>query len=73
MGGYRGDLFPGTTARGGGGAVDAQPARLCEIAAERGRNTVRRITADDSYRACSKDDQAATGTMSVTYDTAPQP
>ncbi|MBV6700516.1 GNAT family N-acetyltransferase [Kitasatospora aureofaciens] len=68
--GFLDDLFVAPDARGGG-AVDALLARLRAIAAERGWNTVRWITADDNHRARSKYDQVAVRTMFVTYDMAP--
>ncbi|MGW4894926.1 N-acetyltransferase family protein [Kitasatospora sp. NPDC004240] len=68
--GFLDDLFVSPEVRGGG-AVDLLLARLRGIAAERGWNTVRWITADDNHRARSKYDQVATRTMFVTYDMAP--
>ena len=53
------------------GAVDALFAGLRRIAAERGWNTVRWITAEDNYRARSKYDQVATRVPFLTYDMAP--
>ncbi|MFJ4672622.1 hypothetical protein [Kitasatospora purpeofusca] len=43
-------------------------ARPRAISAERGWNTVGRITGDDNHRARSKYNQVATPTMFVTYD-----
>ncbi|MFF2043436.1 GNAT family N-acetyltransferase [Kitasatospora sp. NPDC058170] len=71
VGCYLDDLFV-TPAVRGGGAVDELLARLRAIAAERGWNVVRWITADDNHRARSKYDQVATRTMFVTYDMAPE-
>ncbi|MFJ4798298.1 GNAT family N-acetyltransferase [Kitasatospora purpeofusca] len=68
--GFLDDLFVAPAARGSG-AVDLLLARLRAIAAERGWNTVRWITADDNHRARSKYDQVATRTMFVTYDMPP--
>ncbi|MFB7382871.1 GNAT family N-acetyltransferase [Kitasatospora purpeofusca] len=68
--GFLDDLFVAPAARGTG-AVDVLLARLRAIAAERGWNTVRWITADDNHRARSKYDQVATRTMFVTYDMPP--
>ncbi|MFI2607490.1 GNAT family N-acetyltransferase [Kitasatospora sp. NPDC018619] len=65
------DLFVAPEARGGG-AVDALLGRLREIAAERGWNTVRWITAEDNYRARGKYDQVANRTAFLTYDMAPE-
>ncbi|GAA1260056.1 GNAT family N-acetyltransferase [Kitasatospora nipponensis] len=70
VGGYLDDLFVDPAARGGG-AVDALLAELRALAAERGWNTVRWITADDNHRARAKYDQVATRTMFVTYDMPP--
>ncbi|WP_030230825.1 GNAT family N-acetyltransferase [Streptomyces sp. NRRL S-350] len=64
------DLFVAPEARGGG-AVDLLLGGLREIAAERGWNTVRWITAEDNYRARGKYDQVATRTPFLTYDMAP--
>jgi GNAT superfamily N-acetyltransferase len=71
VGGFLDDLFVAPEVRGGG-AVDLLLARLREIAAERGWNTVRWITSDDNHRARSKYDQVAVRTMFVTYDMAPE-
>ncbi|RKT19731.1 acetyltransferase (GNAT) family protein [Streptomyces sp. 1114.5] len=64
------DLFVAPQVRGGG-AVDLLLARLREIAAERGWNTVRWITSETNYRARGKYDQVATRTAFLTYDMAP--
>ncbi|MEV0189458.1 GNAT family N-acetyltransferase [Kitasatospora purpeofusca] len=68
--GFLDDLFVAPAARGTG-AVDLLLARLRTVAAERGWNTVRWITADDNHRARAKYDQVATRTMFVTYDMPP--
>ncbi|MCX4747703.1 GNAT family N-acetyltransferase [Kitasatospora sp. NBC_01287] len=70
VGGFLDDLFVAPHARGSG-AVDALFAGLRRIAAERGWNTVRWITAEDNYRARSKYDQVATRVPFLTYDMAP--
>ncbi|MFF2348545.1 GNAT family N-acetyltransferase [Kitasatospora sp. NPDC058115] len=68
--GFLDDLFVAPAARGTG-AVDLLLARLREIAAERGWNAVRWITAEDNYRARGKYDQVATRTRFLTYDMLP--
>jgi GNAT superfamily N-acetyltransferase len=70
IGGFLDDLFVDPAVRGGG-AADALLLALKRLAAERGWNVVRWITADDNHRARAKYDQYATRTMWVTYDMAP--
>ncbi|MFE6870412.1 GNAT family N-acetyltransferase [Kitasatospora sp. NPDC057692] len=68
--GFLDDLFVAPAARGSG-AVDLLLARLREIAAERGWNAVRWITAEDNYRARGLYDRVATRIPFVTYDMPP--
>ncbi|MEV7773381.1 GNAT family N-acetyltransferase [Kitasatospora sp. NPDC086791] len=70
VGGFLDDLFVAPDVRGGG-AADQLLARLREIAAERGWNTVRWITSETNYRARAKYDRVAVRTQFLTYDMAP--
>ncbi|MGF1431374.1 N-acetyltransferase family protein [Kitasatospora sp. LaBMicrA B282] len=68
--GFLDDLFVAPAHRGSG-AVDALFVELRRIAAERGWNTVRWITAEDNYRARATYDRVATRIPFLTYDMAP--
>ncbi|MFJ8623962.1 GNAT family N-acetyltransferase [Kitasatospora sp. NPDC093550] len=70
VGGFLDDLFVAPELRGRG-AVDLLLARLREVAAERGWNTVRWITAETNYRARATYDRVAVRTPFLTYDMAP--
>lgn len=70
VGGFLDDLFVDPDARGAG-AADALLLALQDIAAQRGWNVVRWVTADDNYRARAKYDQYAARTPLITYDMPP--
>lgn len=72
VGCYLEDLYVDAGHRGTGGA-DALLQALRELAAGRGWNVVRWITADDNYRARAVYDRNATRTTWVTYDMTPEP